>query len=144
VDVRLQGSYAALDRCSEVGTEGDEAVSTVTLQLNGNKTREVDLCKRHREELIDDLLLPLMKDGRTVERSSGSKRKSSRTSADAAPGGAEAADGSGQADDLICRVEDCDRHGVPAKSTTGLAQHVIRSHGFKSLAEYYEATNSSG
>lgn len=134
VDVRLQCSYHVIDGCTETAAEGDDTVTSETLTLGRNgKPREIDLCKKHREDLIDNLLMKLMQeDGRTVEVPA-SKRKSNKTSTGSASStssaGAEGAE-------LICRAPDCDRDGRPAKSKTGLAQHVIRSHGYASLADY--------
>lgn len=144
VDVKLRCSYAVIDGCTETGAEGDDTVTTVTLQLNGNKPREIDLCKGHREALVDDLLMQLMKDGRTVERStsSASKPKSSKTSPGPASSGPA---GAGDPDELVCRVPDCDRDGRPLKNKTGLAQHVIRTHGYESLSAYQDdIENGSG
>lgn len=141
VDVKLRCGYAQIDGCPEIGAEGDETVTTVTLQINGNKAREIDLCKAHREQLVDGVLMQLMRDGRPVESStsSGSKRKSSKTSSGSTPGGAEGA----APDDLVCRVPGCERGDVPLKNKTGLAQHVIRTHGYADLATYYEETNGT-
>ncbi len=138
VDVKLRCSYNVIDGCTETGAEGDDNVTTVTLQLNGTKPREIDLCKGHREALVDDLLMKLMQeDGRTVE-GAAPRRKSTKTStgsaSSAGAGGAGGAEGTEV--DLVCRVPDCSRNGRPLKNNTGLAQHVIKAHGYADLASY--------
>ena len=145
VDVKLKCGWPS---CEEVGAEGDEVVTTVTITIGNGKPREIDLCKGHREHLLDEVLGPILKDGRilgTGSSTSGSKRKITRTSPSPSPGeGAGAAEGP-VPDELVCQVEDCDRHGRPLRNTTGMAQHVIRTHGYESLAQYRaEVENSTG
>lgn len=134
VEVKLKCGW---QDCSTVGVEGEGDVLTRTVAIDSNKPREIDLCQTHSAEL-DELMIPLMQDGRLLNgssgsssnRSSNSKRKRSKTTtveASSAP----------QFDELVCQVTGCDRDGRPMKSKTGMAQHVIKSHGYANLADYY-------
>ena len=137
VDVKLQCGWPG---CDEVGTEGDGDVITRTVVLDGKKPREFDICKKHDDEL-DDILRPLLEDGRLItEQSKNKKTPSPRRGNDSGTSPSPPSSGGAGADDddLVCKVPDCNRDGEPLKSKVGLAQHAIRGHGFESLAAYYE------
>ena len=126
------------DDCPVTGEEGDGTVIEKTLSIDGKRGKAFLLCKPHLDE-FEEFVLPLMAKGVTVEQPSSKGRRSSASSAGngsgtSTVGGAEAS--SSSTGTLVCQVDDCDRHGRPLASRTGMAQHVIRSHGYENLAAY--------
>jgi len=130
------------DGCGVVAPEGEGIVVEKTLSVDGKQGRAFLLCKQHLDE-FEEFVLPLMQAGVKVEngntggRSKGSKssRTSTGTSSVSASSAAEDDDG-GAHPSLVCKVPDCDRDGRPLTNRTGMAQHVIRSHGYTDLAAY--------
>ena len=128
------------DDCPVTGEEGDGTVIEKTLSIDGKRGKAFLLCKPHLDEL-DEQLLPLMAKGVTVEAPLKGKRSAGSSGSSGGNGsgtstGSPADASSSSAGTLICQVEDCDRHGRPLASRTGMAQHVIRSHGYENLAAY--------
>jgi hypothetical protein len=113
--------------CTTEGPEGGDVVTELTVALDGKPGRTFLLCKTHREQL-DEIVLPLMQKGIKVEAPSR-RNGSSRSTPAPIPGTPEA-------DSLVCKAEGCNRNGRPVHNRTGMAQHVIRSHDFASLADY--------
>lgn len=131
VTVQLQCDWAD---CSTVGEEGDDLVTAMTVAIDNKAGKEFLVCKQHRET-IDEILLPLLQKGVKVEAPSP-KRKSPGSGAAPATGqpSPAAATGGGQkAENVACKVTGCDR---TLHNRTGMAQHVIRTHNYPSLAAY--------
>ena len=125
--------------CTTVAEEGDGTVAPKTLSIDQKKPREFLICKTHGDRL-DEILLPLMRAGIAVEQatkksgsSSGRSRTSTGTSTDdgSSDSGAPLVGGG-----IVCQAANCVRHGRPLANRTGMAQHVIRSHGYENLAAY--------
>jgi len=120
--------------CETTAAEGDGRVVEKTLSIDGKQPRAFLLCKQHVED-FEAVVLPLMQAGVKVEQPKSRSSKTagtSSTSASAAP----AADDGGSHPSLVCKIDGCDRHGQPLTNRTGMAQHVIRSHGYADLAAY--------
>ena len=117
--------------CEATAPEDSDVVTPLTLALDGKSGKTFLLCKEHREQLLDEILLPLMQKGVKAEPApkAPAKRGTPRSTPAPVPGTPEA-------DSLVCKVEDCNRHGRPLHNRTGLAQHVIKTHGFENLAAY--------
>jgi hypothetical protein len=122
VTVNVQCDWAD---CTTIAPEGEDLVAAVQLAIDGKQAREFLLCKAHRED-FDDVVLPLMAAGVKVERSP----KIARSSSASVPTDTITPD---HPDAIVCQIPGCDRI---IKKRTGLAQHVIRIHGFESLAAY--------
>jgi hypothetical protein len=126
--------------CDVAGEEGDGTVVEKTLSIDNKQARAFLLCKTHLED-FESLVLPLMAAGIKVETAPSKKSKTSSVGTVGTPASTNGA-GAGSADSAVgssrldCRVPDC---GRPMKNRAGLAQHVIRAHGFADLADY-EAT----
>jgi len=116
--------------CDQMAPEDDGTIAALTVALDGKQGREFQLCKSHREQL-DEILLPLMQKGTKAEtvKAPAKRNGSPRSTPPPVPGTPEA-------DSLVCKVEDCDRDGKPLHNRTGMAQHVIRAHGYQDLAAY--------
>jgi hypothetical protein len=125
------------DDCPVTGEEGDGTVIEKTLSIDGKRGKAFLLCKPHLDE-FEEFVLPLMAKGVAVEVPTKGKRStgSSGGNGSGTSTGAEAQASSSSAGTLVCQVDDCDRHGRPLASRTGMAQHVIRSHGYENLAAY--------
>lgn len=121
--------------CTVISTPEEGLVVQRLLAMDRQKPKLVDLCKTHNDEL-DELIGHLRDDGRSVE---GGKPKKP-TIAQSEPSDIKSVD------DLACRVPDCPKglEGNEPKNKAGLAQHVIRTHGFENLAAYYEEHPPSG
>jgi hypothetical protein len=125
------------DGCPEIGEEGDGTIIEKTVALDNKQAKAFLLCKPHLDA-FETVVLPLMQAGIKVETGNGRTKKSAQTSVAASSPGAAAADapspGNGHKDEIFtCRVPDC---GRSIKRRTGMAQHVIRTHGFESLDDY--------
>jgi len=122
--------------CETTAAEGDGRVVEKTLSIDGKQARAFLLCKQHVED-FEAVVLPLMQAGVKVEQP---KSRSSKTAGTSSTSGsasaASAVDGDGAHPSLVCKVDGCDRHGRPLTNRTGMAQHVIRSHGYADLADY--------
>lgn len=135
VEVKLGCGYAALGECDEIGTQGDGTVTSMELTVDGNG-REIQLCKRHREDLTN-LLSMLMEDGQPLPVKKKSTKKST-----VAPANGQSKSDEPVAVQLDCKAPSKDDPstvcGREFKNNAGLAQHVTRSHGFKNLVGYME------
>lgn len=138
------------DGCETIAEEGDGLVAPMTLSIDGKRGKEFLLCKPHREEL-DEVLLPLMAAGIAVE-APGRKTSAKTSAAKTSVGGTVADDSSSGSsaqpppplpdhaevpDGLRCKHEaDGSVCGRPMRNRAGFAQHAVRSHGYKNLADY--------
>lgn len=135
--------------CGTVDIEGEGTVGLRRLSLDGKQEKEFVICKTHGD-VLDEILLPLLQKGikvpapskKSTRSSSGSGAGSGTGSNDvpaaAAGGSAETSAGTvagkGHKSEFFdCRVPEC---GRTLHNRTGLAQHVIRTHGFASLIDY--------
>jgi len=121
------------DDCTTRAPEGTEIIDDLTVALDGKPGKTVQLCKEHREQLLDEILLPLLQRGIKAEAPRKAPTPRSRRS-----GGEPSPESSGDnhdqaADPIPCEEDGC---GRKLKNTTGMAQHVIRSHGYEDLAAY--------
>jgi hypothetical protein len=126
--------------CDVIAPEGDGTVVEKTVALDGKQTRSFLLCKLH---LIDfeEMVLPLLQAGIKVEeprkkqRSTSAGGNGSGTSPSSSVAGPE---GARDPDETIdCQVDGCKRTGANGlHNRTGMAQHVIRTHKYESLAAY--------
>ncbi len=110
ITVNVQCDWA---ECPVTGVEGDGTIVERTMSLDGKQAKAFLVCTGHSNDL-DAVILPLLQSGIKVEK-----------------GKAAAAVA---VDHLECK--DCGRDDI--KNKAGLAQHVMRSHGFESLAAYEE------
>jgi hypothetical protein len=136
IQVIIQCDWA---ECETVAPEGEGIVVEKTVSIDGKQGRSFLLCKKHLDE-FEAVVLPLMQAGVKVEApSSGGRKKSagtSSTSPSASAPGAAVADEGGAHPSLVCKVDGCPREGRPLTNRTGMAQHVIKSHGYSDLAGY--------
>jgi len=95
--------------CDTTGTEGDGTVFERTVALDGKPPKAFLVCEKH-SQAVDDVVLPLMAVGIKVEAKKSTPSLGT----------------------IECK--ECGRTDI--KNKAGLAQHVIRSHDFESLAEY--------
>jgi hypothetical protein len=129
------------DDCTITGAEGDGTVIERTLAIDGKQARAFLLCKQHLEDL-DEILLPLMQAGVKVEEPTKKKRSPGGTgsngSGTAAVGPAAGPEGARDPSTTIdCLITGCKRTGSNGlHNRTGMAQHVIRTHNYESLAAY--------
>jgi hypothetical protein len=114
--------------CDAIAAEGDGTIVEKTVSIDGKQPKAFLLCKTHLDD-FERIVLPLMAAGIKVELPK--KQKGSGTSTVASPGASSAGAEDGAFGE--CRVPDC---GRPVKNRAGLAQHVIRTHGFEDLAAY--------
>jgi len=121
--------------CETIAPEGEGIVIEKTVAIDGKQARAFLVCKKHLDE-FEAVVLPLMQAGVKVEApSSGRSRKSNGTSSTStAP--PVVVDEGGSHPSLVCKIDDCDRHGRPLKNRTGMAQHVIKAHGYADLSAY--------
>jgi hypothetical protein len=122
--------------CPVIAEEGTDEVVEKTVALDKAQPKAFLLCKEHLVH-FEEILLPLLQAGIKVENVSGKKQ---RSTAGAAAGAAPSAvtspvdPGNGHKNETFeCRVPDC---GRTINRRTGLAQHVIRTHNFESVAAY--------
>jgi len=95
------------------------------LAIDGKAEKIFALCKIDNDR-FDEILNPLLAKALKSEAKNPRPKK---------PSSSPAADGtSTNVSDVRCLVTGCDR--PPLKSRAGLGQHVIRSHGYASLADY--------
>lgn len=106
------------DDCTTTGVEGEGTVVEKTLSIDNKAPRTFLICKTHLDQL-DEIHEMLMAKGVKAE-GSPSPRKNGTGTGTIAAGGVE--------------CKECGRTDI--KNKAGLAQHVIRSHKFKSLADY--------
>lgn len=139
--------------CDTTGEEGGDIVAPTTLSLDGKKPRQPLLCKAHRADL-EAVLLPLLERGVLLNkpaRPTGAPKKAGPAAADVSDGAVgDGGNGSGTSTDvpsskprsassasskpdLVCREIAC---GRPFKGNAGMAQHVVKAHGFASLDDY--------
>lgn len=126
VTVTVQCDWSICDATAE---ENDGTIVEKTVAIDNKQAKAFLLCKTHLDD-FERIVLPLMAAGIKVE--APKKQKSSGTSP--SPAAAPAANGNGHKEQLFeCQVDGC---GRTLKNRTGLAQHVIRQHGFSDLAHY--------
>jgi hypothetical protein len=123
--------------CETQATEGDGRVVEKVVSIDNKQARSFLVCKQHLED-FEAVVLPLMQAGVKVEAPSSGSSRSTRKSAGTSSTSAAppVADENGSHPSLVCQVDGCDRHGRPLSNRTGMAQHVIRSHGYTDLAAY--------
>jgi hypothetical protein len=126
--------------CETVAPEGEGIVVEKAVAIDGKQARSFLLCKKHLEE-FESVVLPLMQAGVKVEQPSSGRSKAksagtSSTSGSSSPAAPPQADADGTHPSLVCKIDRCERHGRPLSNRTGMAQHVIRSHGYTDLAAY--------
>jgi hypothetical protein len=133
VTVQVQCDWAD---CSTVAEEGDGTVEEMTVAIDGKQAKGFLLCKPHREDL-DEVLMPLMQAGIKVEtpKTRRSSPRSKGGNGSEGEGEEKPTGGGAGAQTFECQVKDC---GRTLHNRTGMAQHVIRTHGFPSLAVYEE------
>jgi hypothetical protein len=117
--------------CGTRAPEGDPEISTVELSIDRKQGREFLLCTKHRET-FDETVLPLMAAGVKVTTNGGAKRSTGPSAEPVHPDHPDANLCKAETDGVVC--------GRPIRKRTGMAQHVIRTHGFESL-EAYEAVH---
>jgi len=123
--------------CFVEGAEGDGTVVEKTVAIDGKQPKAFLVCKQHLEHL-DEILLPLLAKGIKVEaakkqRSTGGN--GSGTSPSPAVAGPEGA--RDPSETIDCLITGCKRTGANGlHNRTGMAQHVIRTHHYASLAAY--------
>jgi hypothetical protein len=145
VTVNLQCDWP---ECPVIAEEGDGTVIAVTLGIDNRQPKEFLVCKPHRDQL-NETLVPLMQAGVKVEakktrKTVGPAGNVSGTSVDGPSSSSSSSSSSGSASSeeepgIVCLEDPCEREGRPVKSNVGLAQHVIRSHGYANLNEYKQA-----
>jgi len=118
--------------CDTVAEEGDGTVEAMTIAVDGKPGKEFLLCKPHRDQ-VDEFLLPLLQAGVKVENGSGRKKAKASAAAAAPATPTVAATGGQKAENVECKVDGC---GRTLHNRTGMAQHVIRTHDYPSLAAY--------
>ncbi len=118
--------------CETIAPEGEGIVVEKTVSIDGKQGRSFLVCKKHLDE-FEAVVLPLMQAGVKVETPSSGRSKKAATSS---PAPSPVADDGGTHPSLVCKVPDCNRHGHPLTNRTGMAQHVIRSHGYADLSAY--------
>ncbi len=99
------------------------------LAIDGKAEKVFALCKVDNDR-FDEILNPLL--AKALKSEAKNPRPKRSPSSPAAAG----ADGSGAnvSAETLCRVPGCS--SPPLKSRAGLGQHVIRTHGYASLADY--------
>lgn len=113
--------------------EDREPGETTPPLLADGKTRTLDLCERHRKELVDPLLAALREHGAAAEEraalpTSAAPRRTRRPRAEVPPEG-----------EIVCKVPGCVRRGVAGSSTVlAFKQHVRTRHDL--TAQEYVAT----
>ena len=112
--------------CTTVGEEGDGQVVEKTLALDSRQAKSFLLCKAHLEA-FEETVLPLMERGVKAEAPVRAKK------AAPPPTGKSPEAISNGTDIWHCRVEGC---GRDLRKRMGMAQHVIKTHGFESLDAY--------
>src|SRR3954471_20358457 len=98
--------------CTAIAEEGEGAIVSKTLSIDGKQAREFLVCKIHRDQL-DEFLAPLMSAGVKVEapkKPAGTRRSGSGTSTDGPSSDSSSSDESVD-EALICRVPGCERDG---------------------------------
>lgn len=121
--------------CDVHAAEDDGRVISRTLSIDGKQAREFLLCKPHLD-VLDEILLPLMQKGVKAEVPTNGRSRKPAGSGSGPRSTPAPVPGTTEGDSLVCKVEDCDRHGRPLHNRTGMAQHVIRAHGYADLATY--------
>jgi hypothetical protein len=124
--------------CDVIAPEGDGTVVEKTVALDGKQTRSFLLCKLH---LIDfeEMVLPLMQAGIKVEAPAKTRRSPGGNGSGTSPSPAAAGPGEPRDPDetIDCLITGCTRTGARGlHNRTGMAQHVIRTHKYESLAAY--------
>jgi hypothetical protein len=123
------------DGCDVIAPEGDGIVVEKTVSIDGRQARAFLICKKHLED-FEAVVLPLMQAGVKVESPNSGGRKKAAGTSSTSPAPSVVVDEGGSHPSLVCKIEDCDRHGRPLKNRTGMAQHVIKAHGYVDLSAY--------
>jgi hypothetical protein len=127
--------------CDVIAPEGEGTVVEKTVALDGKQARAFLVCKQHLEDL-DEILLPLLQAGIKVEEPAKKKRSTAASSGNGSgTSPSSAAAGPGELRDpdqtIDCLITGCKRTGANGlHNRTGMAQHVIRTHQYPSLAAY--------
>jgi hypothetical protein len=121
--------------CETIAPEGEGIVVEKTVSIDGKQGRAFLVCKKHLDE-FEAVVLPLMQAGVKVEAPARSRSTKSAGTSSTSPAPSPVADDGGAHPSLVCQVPDCNRHGHPLTNRTGMAQHVIRSHGYADLSAY--------
>jgi hypothetical protein len=124
--------------CDVIAPEGDGTVVEKTVALDNKQARVFLLCKPHLED-FDEVVLPLMQAGIKVEAPTKTRRSPGGNGSGTSP--SPAAAGPGEPRDpeqtIDCLITGCKRTGANGlHNRTGMAQHVIRTHNYESLAAY--------
>ncbi len=126
--------------CTVEAPETSGEVVEKTVALDGKQTRAFLICKEHLVH-FEEILLPLLQAGVKVEtpaskrRSPASSGNGSGTSPSATVAGPEGA--RDPSETIDCLITGCKRTGANGlHNRTGMAQHVIRTHNYESLAAY--------
>jgi hypothetical protein len=120
--------------CGTVAPEDDDVVSSLTVSLDGKPGREFQLCKTHREQLVDEILTPLMQKGIKVADSGRARKPAAASAATSVASKSTVRLGEATGPTQFpCQVDGC---GRVVGNRTGLAQHVTKTHGYAHLADY--------
>lgn len=114
--------------CAVRAPEGSDEVIERTITVDRLKPKTAMFCKQHNED-FDEFIMPILHRATPIDAPTPTKRSKSSSGT----GTTRAAQ---EGDEIVCREEQCERHGRPLRNRTGMAQHVIRSHGYESLAAY--------
>jgi hypothetical protein len=134
VTVQVQCDWA---ECPVIAEENSGEVVEKTVALDNKQAKAFLLCKEHLVH-FEEIVLPLMSAGIKVEAPANGSGKRSKTPAAsaAAPAVSSTVSGNGHKKETFeCQVDGC---GRTISKRTGMAQHVIRTHGFDSLDAYEE------
>jgi len=113
--------------CDAVAEETNGEIVEKTVALDGKQAKAFLLCKEHLTQ-FEAVVEPLLLKGIKVE----APTKRQRSAAGSSTRSAETSVTSGAVDEQL-ECLDCHRK---LKNNTGLAQHVIRTHGYEDLAAY--------
>ena len=127
VTVQLQCDWGG---CTTVAEESEETVAETVLALDGKQAKGFLLCKAHREEL-EEVVMPLLQAGIKVE--APKKTRSPKAAASSEGTEPKGTGGGAGLQTFHCQESGC---GRTLHNRTGMAQHVIRTHKYNSLAEY--------
>ena len=121
--------------CEATAEEGDDTIVEKTLSIDGKQAKAFLLCKNHLDD-FERIVLPLMAAGIKVDTVGKKSLKQTAAAAASAVGSPAAVSSSVDSATIDCRIPNCDRR---MKNRAGLAQHVIKAHGFEDLAAYEAA-----
>ena len=129
IDVTIHCDWPGCDfAVAEAAAVGLIFERPISIDRKAEKT--FALCKVDNDR-FDEILAPLLAKALKSEAIGAKPGKKQPSSPGAGPSGGNVSDVPG---DIPCLVPGCQR--PPLKSRVGLAQHVTRTHGYASLAEY--------